>query len=72
MDIGSYGRLSDHGIFENSSFHSEFLVGKTILPAKPLPGTNVPVPDVLVDVYKRQVHNRKIINLKRERMQIWY
>lgn len=48
VDIGSYGRLSDHGIFENSSFYSEFLVGKTILPAKPLPGTNVPVPHVLV------------------------
>lgn len=37
VDVGSYGRLSDHGICEKSSFYSEFLFGKTILPAKPLP-----------------------------------
>lgn len=48
VDIGSYGRQSDNGIFENSKFYEEFLDGKTLLPPKPLPGTSDPVPHVLI------------------------
>jgi hypothetical protein len=36
-DIGSYGRHSDSG-----TFFWEYIDGKTILPPKPLPGTNIP------------------------------
>lgn len=48
VDIGSYGRHSDSGIFENSLFYREYIDEKTILPPKPLPGTDTPVPHVLV------------------------
>ena len=48
IDIGSYGRHNDSAIFENSSFHHEFVDNKTILPPKPLPGTDTPVPHVFV------------------------
>lgn len=48
VDIGNYGRLSDSAIFENSSFYREFVDNKTILSAKPLPGTDTPVPHVFV------------------------
>jgi len=48
VDIGSYGRHSDSAIFENSSFYREFIDNKTILPPKPLPGTDTPVPHVFV------------------------
>lgn len=48
VDIGSYGRHSDSAIFENSAFYQEYVSGKTILPPKPLPGTDIPVPHVFV------------------------
>lgn len=48
VDIGSYGRHSDSGIFENSVFYREFIDGKTLLPPKPLPGTTHPIPHVLI------------------------
>lgn len=48
VDIGSYGRHSDSGIFENSAFYREYVNDKIILPPKPLPGTDVPVPHVFV------------------------
>jgi len=48
VDIGSYGRHSDSGIFKNSAFYREYIDGKTILPSKPLPSTNIPVPRVLI------------------------
>lgn len=48
VDIGSYGRHSDSSIFENSSFYRNYVDGKTILPPKPLPGTNTPVPHVFL------------------------
>jgi hypothetical protein len=48
VDIGSYGRHSDSGIFENSAFYREYIDGKTILPLKPLSGTNIHVPHVLI------------------------
>ncbi|XP_069684976.1 uncharacterized protein [Periplaneta americana] len=48
VDIGSYGRHSDSGIFENSKFYREFIAEKTLLPPKPLPGTNTSVPHVLI------------------------
>jgi hypothetical protein len=48
VDIGSYGRHNDSGIFKNSAFYREYIDGKTILPPKPLPGTNIPVPHVLI------------------------
>jgi hypothetical protein len=48
VGIGSYGRHSDSGIFKNSAFYWEYIDGKTILPPKPLPGTNIPVPHVLI------------------------
>jgi hypothetical protein len=48
VDIGSYGRHSDSGISKNSVFCREYTDGKTILPPKPLPGTNIPVPHVLI------------------------
>lgn len=35
-------------IFENSVFYREYIVGKNILPPKPLPDTDTPVPHVLV------------------------
>lgn len=40
VDIGSYGRHSDSAIFENSAFFQQYINGKTILPSKPLPGTD--------------------------------
>lgn len=48
VDIGSYGRLSDSGIFENSTFYNKYIAGNEILPPKPLPGTRDPVPHVLI------------------------
>ena len=48
VDVGSYGRHSDSAIFENSTFYRQYIEGKTILPAKPLPGTNGNVPHVFV------------------------
>ncbi|RVE44383.1 hypothetical protein evm_010953 [Chilo suppressalis] len=48
VDIGSCGRFSDSGIFENSTFYREFIVGKTLLPPKPLPAMNEPIPHVLI------------------------
>lgn len=48
VDIGSYRRHSDSAIFENSAFYREYINGKTILPPKPLPGTDIPVPHVFV------------------------
>ena len=42
VDIGSYGRHSDSGIFKNSAFYREYIDGKTILPPIPLLGTNIP------------------------------
>jgi hypothetical protein len=48
VDIGSYGRYSDSGIFQNLAFYQEYIDGKIILPPKPLPGTNIPVPHVLI------------------------
>jgi len=46
-DVGAYGRQSDSGIFEKSSFYRRFIHGKNILPPKPLPGTDIPIPHVL-------------------------
>ncbi|KAJ8876567.1 hypothetical protein PR048_021012 [Dryococelus australis] len=43
-----YGCHSDSGIFEKSAFFRKYIVGKTILPPKPLPGSNIPVPHVLI------------------------
>jgi len=48
VDIGSYGRHSDSAIFENSAFFQQYIDGKTILPSKPLPGTDNPVPHVFI------------------------
>ena len=48
VDIGSYGRHSDSGIFKNSAFYREYIDGKIILPPKPLPGPNFPVPRVWI------------------------
>ncbi|XP_047032739.1 protein ALP1-like [Helicoverpa zea] len=48
VDIGSYGRLSDSGIFENSNFYQAYLNGKLLLPPKPLPGGEDPTPHVLI------------------------
>lgn len=45
---GSYGRHSDSGIFENSSFYNKYLKDKILLPPKPLPGMNELVPHVLI------------------------
>jgi hypothetical protein len=57
-DIGSYGRHSDSAIYENSLFSREFVDNKTILPPKPLPGTDTPVPHVFVgdEGFKLQTH----------------
>jgi hypothetical protein len=44
----SYRRHSDSGIFKNSALYREYIDGKTILPPKPLPGTIIPVPHVLI------------------------
>jgi hypothetical protein len=48
VDIGSYGRHNDSGIFKNSAFYREYTDGKHFLPPKPLPGTNIPIPHVLI------------------------
>lgn len=48
VDIGSYGRHSDSGIFENSLFYNEYIKGKSLLPPKALPGTTELVPHVLI------------------------
>ncbi|CAK1591755.1 unnamed protein product [Parnassius mnemosyne] len=48
IDVGSYGRHSDSGIFENSIFYRQYIHGKSLLPDKPLPGTEEPVPHVLI------------------------
>jgi hypothetical protein len=46
--FGSYGQHSDSGVFKNSAFYREYNYGKTILPPKPLLGTIIPVPHVLI------------------------
>jgi hypothetical protein len=46
--FGNCGRHSDSDIFKNSAFCREYIDGKTILPPKPLPGTIIPVPHVLI------------------------
>jgi hypothetical protein len=43
-DVGAYGQQSDSGMFENSYFYRCFIHGKNILPPKPLPGTDIPIP----------------------------
>lgn len=48
VDIGSYGRLSDSRIFENSIFYQKYLNRKLLLPPKPLPGDEDPTPHVLI------------------------
>ena len=48
VDTDSYGQHSDSGIFKNSALYQEYTDGKTILPPKPLPGTNIPIPHVLI------------------------
>jgi hypothetical protein len=48
VDTGNYGRHSDRGIFKNSAFYREYIDGKSILPPKSLPSTNIPVPHVLI------------------------
>lgn len=48
VDIGNYGRHSDSGIFQQSTFYREYIDQKDILPPKPLPGTDEPVPHVLI------------------------
>lgn len=48
VDIGNYGRHSDSGIFEHSIFYREYIHEKSILPPKPLPGTEEPIPHVLI------------------------
>jgi len=48
VDIGSSGRHSDSGIFNNSAFYREYIDGKTILPSKQLPGMYIPVPHVSI------------------------
>lgn len=48
VDIGSYGRHSDSRIFENSDFYKSYLNGKDLLPPKPLPNSNDPVPHVII------------------------
>jgi hypothetical protein len=48
VHIGSYRQRSDSGIFKNSAFYREYFDGKTILPLKPLQGTNISVPHVLI------------------------
>jgi hypothetical protein len=34
--------------FKISAFYREYIDGKTLLPPIPLPGTNIPVPNVLI------------------------
>jgi hypothetical protein len=48
IDEGAYGRQTDSGIFEKSSFYRCFIHGKNILPPKSLPGTDIPIPHVLL------------------------
>ncbi|XP_030748951.1 protein ALP1-like [Sitophilus oryzae] len=48
VDIGNYGRHSDSAIFENSAFYQQYIDNKTILPPRPLPGRDDPVPHVFV------------------------
>jgi len=44
VDISSYRRHSNSGIFENSLFYNEYIIGKSLLPPKALPGTTKLVP----------------------------
>lgn len=46
--VGGYGKDSDNTIFESSTFYREYILGKEILPPKPLPGFNDPMPHVLL------------------------
>lgn len=48
IDVSGYGKDSDNTIFENSVFYREYILGKEILPPKPLPGFNDPMPHVLL------------------------
>ncbi|XP_046472514.1 uncharacterized protein [Neodiprion pinetum] len=49
IDVGAYGKNSDGGIFANCAFGKAIDDGRlNVPPAKPLPGTNVPVPHVIV------------------------
>jgi hypothetical protein len=48
IDVGAYRRQSDSWISEKPSFYRCFIHGKNILPPKPLPGTDIPIPHVLL------------------------
>lgn len=49
VDVGAYGKNSDSGIFSNSSLGKALNEGRFNIPAdKPLPGTDDPVPHVIV------------------------
>lgn len=48
VDIRNYRRHSNNDIFENSAFFLEYINGKTILPPKPLTGTDILIPHVFI------------------------
>lgn len=49
IDVGCQGRISDGGVFKNTSFYKKMENGSLNLPQhKPLPGRSQPVPYVLV------------------------
>ena len=49
VDVGSYGSNSDGGIWKNSEFGKAYDHGEVVLPpTKNLPGTETPVPHVIL------------------------
>lgn len=48
LDVVGYGKDSDNTIFESSQFYQQYIRGKEVLPPKPLPGFNDPMPHVFL------------------------
>lgn len=49
VDVGSYGKCSDSGIFKNSTFYKKLSEGNLNIPDdKPLPGSRIVLPHVFI------------------------
>lgn len=67
VDIGCQGRISDGGVFKNTSFHKKMLAKELGLPQdEPLEGRNLPVPYVFFSTNGK--HNETLC----DRLTSWF